>query len=69
MTCEMTVAHADPLIPQPKPKIKSGFSMQLITTEDNVAYMANFGKPEERSTAFSPKYMWVTTFPIRITFI
>ena len=53
----MTVAHADPLIPQPKPKIKSGFSTQLITTDANVAYIANLGKLEERNTAFSPRYI------------
>jgi hypothetical protein len=31
-----------------------------------VAYMDCWGWPEARSTALSPKYMWVTTLPSRM---
>ena len=65
-TCEITVAQAEPFMPHPKPKINNGFKAQLITTDANVAYIAIFGNPEERKTAFKPKYICVTTFPYNI---
>ena len=65
-TCEITVAQADPFIPHPNPKINNGFKAQLITTDANVAYIAIFGNPEERKTAFNPRYICVTTLPYRI---
>ena len=55
MSCEMTVAQAEPLMPQPKPKMNTGFSAQFTITEASVAYMAIRGWPEERKTAFSPR--------------
>ena len=58
--------QADPLIPHPNPKINNGFKAQLITTDANVAYIAIFGNPEERKTAFNPRYICVTTLPYRI---
>ena len=45
------------LDPPTETEDKSGFSTQLITTDANVAYIANLGKPEERNTAFSPRYI------------
>ena len=62
----MTVAHAEPLIPHSKPKIKIGFKIQFITTEARVAYIACLGNPDERNTAFNPRYIWVITFPYKI---
>ena len=55
MTCEMTVAQAEPLMPQPQEKMKRGFRAQLMTTEARVAYIAILGWPEERRRLFKPR--------------
>ena len=60
------VAIAAPLMPQPNTKIKIGANTQLRMTVPKVAYIAFCGRLVERNMAFRPKYMCVTTLPIKI---
>ena len=69
INCAQTVAVAAPRIPQSNTKINNGASNTLIITVVIVAIIAFCGWPEARSTAFSPRYKWVTTFPSKITCI
>ena len=69
INCAQTVAVAAPRIPQSNTKINNGASNTLIITVVIVAIIAFCGWPEARSTAFSPRYKWVTTFPNKITCI
>ena len=64
--CESTVAVAAPRMPQWSTRIKSTSSAIFINTVKIVAVMACRGLLAARSTAFMPKYMWVTTLPSRI---
>ena len=65
----ITVAHAAPAIPISNTKMKIGSRIVLNTTVNMVRPIAFFGFPEERIAAFSPKYRWVMTLPIRMMVI
>ena len=52
MICPITVATADPIMPQWKRKIKTGSSMMLATAPASVDAIANFGFPSARMIGF-----------------